>query len=156
MEQNHSLLIGRNGGSVGYGPKRTHLLFPLLLYRVRKWCVWVASSNVVSIELRYNLIEQRIWIWILFDPKRFPWNMKDPIGYIVAFILQSQLMVYQMFNVACILSIGFGAYLFIMTLTEDLKMRIAAVNECGKNQASELDALEKVTEFIHLHSDTKQ
>lgn len=82
--------------------------------------------------------------------------MKDPIGYKVAFILQSQLMVYQMFNVACILSIGFGAYLFIMTLTEDLKMRIAAINECGKNQASELDALEKVTEFIQLHSDTKQ
>lgn len=40
---------------MGYGPKRPHVLFPLLLHRVPKWCVWAASSNVVSIETAHTI-----------------------------------------------------------------------------------------------------
>lgn len=65
------------------------------------------------------------------------------------------MVVYHLFNVACILSIAFGAYLFFITLTEDLKVNIEAINVHTKNKPKLSDSIKIFSEFVQFHSDAK-
>lgn len=63
---------------------------------------------------------------------------------------------YMVYNVACILSIGFGAYTFITAMTEDIKINLHAINDNTKTEADRLSIIKEFSDFIEIHSNARQ
>lgn len=60
------------------------------------------------------------------------------------------------YNVACVLSIGFGAYTFIIALTEDMKINVNAINDNTNIKANRSEIVEQFSDFIETHSRATQ
>lgn len=88
--------------------------------------------------------------------KRFPFDTKNPIGYLIATILQLVAMSHQACYIACFLALALGAFLFSSTLMEDVTGEINAINDDLRTKKSECHILQKFSALIQLHSDAKQ
>lgn len=66
------------------------------------------------------------------------------------------MLMYILYAVACILAIGFGAYMFIIALTDDIKINTNAINENIKTKANQLKIVEQFSDFIETHSSAKE
>ena len=60
------------------------------------------------------------------------------------------------YQVALVLSIGFGAYTFIIALTEDIKISISTIQDDIKTQADRLVIFKQFSDFIEIHLNAKQ
>lgn len=63
---------------------------------------------------------------------------------------------YMVYSVACTLSIGFGAYMFIIALTDDIKHNLNAINDNIKGRADRLKIVEQFSDFIEIHWSAKK
>lgn len=88
--------------------------------------------------------------------QRFPFDSKTPIGYMVSFVLEYLMLMYVSYAVACILSIGFGAYSFIIAMTEDIKINVNITNDDIKIKKNRSKIVEQISDFIEIHSNAKQ
>lgn len=90
---------------------------------------------------------------------RFPFDTKNPIGYLVACSLQYIHLAYEAFFIVNTASLGLGSYFFAMTAIEDVKSILRSINaQCTENISTkgQLQALNQVHEFIRMHSTLKQ
>lgn len=84
--------------------------------------------------------------------QRFPFDLKNPIGYTLALILQYIMLMCMLYSVACLLSIGFGAYVLIITVTEDIKINMTTIH----TEETHLKIVGQFLDTIEIHSSAKQ
>lgn len=88
---------------------------------------------------------------------RFPFDTKNPIGYLVGVVLQYNLLMYAAFIVACSASLGISSHLLVMLAIKDIKSILRSINELSKTKSDEqLNISKEFTEFIQMHSTMKQ
>ena len=92
-----------------------------------------------------------------FHLLRFPFDTKNPIGYLIAVILEYIIFVYAYFIIACTLSLAMGAFWFAISGTEEFQRFSTIIN--AKAQAN-LNQIMKIktsfTEFFEAHGIVKQ
>lgn len=88
--------------------------------------------------------------------KRFPFDCKNPIGYLIATVLQLIAMLYQARYMACCLAVTFGTFLFTTVMMNDITGDIKAINDDIKSRKSECYISKKMCALMELHSDAKQ
>lgn len=88
--------------------------------------------------------------------RRFPFDRKNPIGYLAAVSLQFIMSTYGFALVANMSCFGIGCYFFALTLTDDLKNILKSINKISKIKKKRSEIAAKLTEFIKIHSMAKQ
>lgn len=91
--------------------------------------------------------------------KRFPFDTKNPIGYLAACSLQYAHLSYEFFFLANLVTLGVGSFFMALTVIEDLKGILRSINDqCTKKRSMKkrLEALNQLREFVQMHSIIKQ
>lgn len=85
-----------------------------------------------------------------------PFDWKNLPGYLVAFVIQSTIVWHNFCFTACLVTFGIGMFLFVITITKDIKFCLHQVNKKAKNKNHQLDANKKLSKFIESFSLAKQ
>lgn len=91
-----------------------------------------------------------------FDCSRFPFDWKNPIGYLIAVTLQYIMIMYMFFVISSMLSLGIGAFMFSVKAVDDVKMCMKSVNECAIVKGKQSKAFKRIAGYIQLHAYLKQ
>lgn len=90
--------------------------------------------------------------------KRFPFDWSNPIGYLIAIILEYIIWTYEYFIVACTLSLAIGGYWFAISATKEIQHTLHLINDAAQAndvcQSNELKLL--IAEFIYAHGVVKK
>lgn len=87
---------------------------------------------------------------------RFPFDWRNPIGYLVALTLQYTANVRFFKLVACLVATGLGAFSFELSMTTHVKTDLKLINESAKMKENRLSTLKRLSEFIEFHSRLKE
>lgn len=87
---------------------------------------------------------------------RFPFEWKNPSGSLIAFILIYILQMNLLFFMTCSFCIGVGVYMFITSLTKDLKYNLTIINKLFKAEQNPTELLEQLFNWIQFHSKVKR
>lgn len=88
---------------------------------------------------------------------RFPFESNNPIGFLIAFIIEYIILGYEYFVVACILALGTGAFLFAISTTKDFQRSTPVINTKTKRKGNQLNELNTFfSEFIYSLGAVKQ
>lgn len=132
------------------GNFRSHFSFSLCL----RFCCepisdWMKSTvSRLIIDYSYPLISKS-FRW------RFPFDTNSPFGYVIAIILQYIYASYSFIFGGCILSFAVGAFLFALTMVNDIKCCLESVDESVKTKDHQL-ILMRYVNFLQYFSDAKQ
>lgn len=90
--------------------------------------------------------------------KRFPFDPKNPIGYLIAVVLEYITLAYEYFVIACTLSLGIGAYWIATSATKDIQKHILhSINETARENGNQLSELKNLlSEYNEAHAAIKQ
>lgn len=158
MDRNHYIFGGKIDTRMRNSAKSPYVLLFILHHGFGKWCFWVATSNVVlkmDIQLKWNppneIYRFLFLIW------RLPFDTRSPIVYLIVVTYQFIVAVYTFLFMACVLSIGIGDYLFLLSATVDIKRNLRSINKCARAQKNQLNMVFKeLTDVIQLHSKSKE
>lgn len=119
-----------------------------------------ALVYTVYIEVFTNNITF-IYSFILFMPKylitiRFPFNWKNPAGYLVAVTALLAWAAMPLLYIGCLGFLGFGAFMFALTFVEDMKGELRLINEMAIDKRPQREIYEKFSAFIRIHANVKQ
>ena len=98
-------------------------------------------------------------LFYFFSIQRTPFDSKNPIGFIIAITFQYITIAYGLHVIACVLSLGIGAFMFAMASTEEIKFALNTFNKVVNDQITpdnRLFILQQFAVFIHAHSIVKQ
>lgn len=117
----------------------------------RYWCVsaWTFQSKCV-----FRIESIRFEFSFLFF-HRFPFDMKNPIGYLLAFILLYILHINLLYFATCAFVIGVGIYMLVISVTKDLKNIVITFRDCVKTEPNPLLLSKHLFDFIQFHSNVK-
>lgn len=92
---------------------------------------------------------------------RIPFESKNPFGFLIAVTLQYIIVGYELSVIACMLSLGIGAFMFAIASTEEINRSLNDFNKVmnGDGQGSSDNRsyfLEQFSTFIVAHSTVKQ
>lgn len=104
----------------------------------------------VELLITYQLIFKSI------ATQRFPFNWRNPFGYSIAVCVEYFVCTYILIFVSCIISLGIGPFLLVTTITEDIENNAHVINECGENENTASQTLEKLSAFIQSYLSAKQ
>lgn len=85
-----------------------------------------------------------------------PFNLKTPIGYILAFTLQYIGIKYLYMIGAAIVSFEIGCYLVEMEFIADIKNEVNSFNEIAKSEKNKSKTLTQLSVLIQFHTHVKQ
>lgn len=88
--------------------------------------------------------------------QRFPFDWKNPIGFLVATVFEYMTMTCEYTFVSCSFTFGFGNFFFIVSATQDLKNNLKSINELAVVQNNRRQTLKRISEFIRFHSSLKR
>lgn len=102
--------------------------------------------------------------WILenvvkfhFHFKRFPFDFYNPIGYLIAFILEYIFLGYEYFVIACTLAVGIGESWFIISATKEIQRNLRSINKkIQTNKIPSTKLMSMFSKFIDIHGNVKQ
>lgn len=87
---------------------------------------------------------------------RFPFDWKNPVGYIAAIAALILLAEHMVLYIGCFLVLSLGSIIFEITLVKDLKHQLHSINKMAKHRKSRKDIYKTLSEFIEIHTRTKQ
>lgn len=158
MEWNHIFCCCKSGTFMRYFIK-TCWFFLLLFYNWSgSWGFWIASPNVVCLLLSFYahyMMKYEI-CFFLFEKCRLPFDWKNPIGYLIAVTLQYIIAIYAAIFMSCIVTLGFGAFLFAVAVNKISKQSLYTICKKAKHKTSQTHLLKRLHEFIHFYSSVKQ
>lgn len=93
---------------------------------------------------------------ILKNFHRFPFDWKNPAGYLLAFILVYILHLTTTHFTMFPISIGIAGFRFINALTKDVKNDVIAFRDRLKSEPNPMILAKQFFNFIQFHSDTKR
>lgn len=85
-----------------------------------------------------------------------PFDWKNPIGYLIAVILQLIVTLYSMCYMGSFLSLAFGTFLFTISIAKDLKSILISINKRVNKKPKNSQLLKLLIKFHQLHTDLKQ
>lgn len=88
--------------------------------------------------------------------QRFPFEINNPVGYIIAFTLQYIVFACMFINIACFASTGIGSWKFAIAYTEDIRNILNEIDGIAKKVKNQTKIEEKLSEFIVQYSLGKQ
>lgn len=92
----------------------------------------------------------------IFIILRFPFEWRDPIGYLIALLIEYIDAYYISRIGACNLVFIFGSCWFISVLTKDVELELSATNEHFKLSRNEIRLNQEIYQFIGLYETGKQ
>lgn len=150
-----------NGGtSICFIAKIFDKPFRLFHNRLWKWNHGVAKSNVVIHEFFYSSFSLYLswpshYIWN-FSATRFPFDIKNLFGYLIAFTLQGCMIAFSLFFVSSLISLLIGSYFMLTSLTKDLQKELNWIDDSLENEENCVQIVTQLSEFVQFHSESKQ
>lgn len=116
----------------------------------------IATSHVVSL-LFYPLLTklQRNFTFDL-NIFRFPFDVKNLFGYLIACVLEYTMVSYVFYFIACIISLSIESFVILMGLINDLNDNLKTINEIVKTNGTHFQIMCQLYEFVQFHSQAKQ
>ena len=91
-----------------------------------------------------------------FQNCRFPFDWKNPIGYLIACTLQFILLIYLFHAAAFCVSIEIASYLLLISLTKDIKNTVYDMNSSQSDTKLRSTFLKQICEFVQFHANAKR
>lgn len=88
--------------------------------------------------------------------QRLPFDWQNPFGYLIANIIYYILILYELMIGACVISFGFGSYLVGIAMSKSIKSSLYSIDQSIRVKSEKNLLFDQLTEFIQLHSITKQ
>lgn len=85
--------------------------------------------------------------------ERFPFDSNNLIGYLIAVLMEYIIYWYIFFIGACTLSLGIGAYLVAISVTQEIKRNLHDINvktKANEYQSAKLKIL--LSQLIYTHA----
>lgn len=89
---------------------------------------------------------------LLYHFFRFPFDINNPVGYLIAFTLQYIVFACMFINIACFASTGIGSYMFAIGITKDVRSVLNPINDIGKTRQNQAEIEKQLSEFVVQHS----
>lgn len=88
---------------------------------------------------------------------RLPFNWKSfPIGYLAAVIIEMAIGIVQFSVIAFLMSFAFGAVIFFMAVSTDIRQELNALNMAWKENHDREELATSVRVIIKIHAAAKQ
>ena len=81
---------------------------------------------------------------------RFPFDWKNPIGYLIAVGLQLIMVFIALHYVACFLTLAIGSVMFSLSIAEDIKDSLIFIDESAKSKQSLPHMMKQLIELIRF------
>lgn len=91
-------------------------------------------------------------ILLLNNNCRFPFDWKNPKGFLVAFAVEYILELNMLFFSICALCFGIGFYILIAAFTNDLKNDLTSFMAYSKSKRNRIRILKQLISFIQFQS----
>lgn len=91
-----------------------------------------------------------------FAIHRFPFNWKNPVGFLVAISIQYTITAYGLTFCACVFGLAVGCFLYVIALNKIIKASLFNFSQNTRAKIDQIILLEQLIEFIELHSGAKQ
>lgn len=119
-----------------------------------QWLFFV--PKIIASILMYLITEFKNDGLELPFPCWFPFNWKNPFGYLVACALQYILIRYLFIFVVFCVYFEIGFYFLLVSIADDIKRCIKSLNQNAKSKRKRLKLSKEFGDFIQFHSHTKQ
>lgn len=103
-------------------------------------------------DQHYIYIGSIIECWFLYYIHRFPFDWKNPTGYLIAFIMEYILILNLLFFIICALCHGIGIYILIQSLTDDVKTDLKTFIALSKSKRNHVKLLKQLTAFVQFQT----
>lgn len=107
-------------------------------------------------EISYKLFERMQCNFFLSFNWRFPFNWKNPTGYLLAFILMYILYMHFFYFLTSCFLFGCGVYILITALTKDIKNKLKAFSDIVGSKRKKKMNPKRIVGFIEFHSSVKR
>lgn len=87
---------------------------------------------------------------------RLPFDMENPVGYVFGVAMQCALFLNSTLISICSTSFVIAAYMFLSSLTNDIKDILQSINKSRKLKRNRLKSLSMISELIEFHSSVVQ
>ena len=133
-------------------------LFYLLYHWFGSKSFRIASSDVVRIHFLFihffilNFIDFNLF----FKIRRFPFDWKNPLGFLLATSLEFVMLFFSSRYLACFLILGFGMFMYGLSFAKDMIAELHSINKWAKAKKSETNILKRLIEIVIMHTDMKR
>ena len=93
---------------------------------------------------------------ILYIAKRFPFDWKSPVRFLIAIGIHYVMLLYAIMIGACVLALAIGSYLYIIALNKCMKESLNVINQTTHDKINRIGIGKRLSEFIELHSNVKE
>lgn len=149
VDRNISYSFGENVDTDWSPSNGSIFILRILDWRFGKWFISFASSDKVSSSPNIKIlrISFTYHFWL-----RFPFDWRNPIGYIVVLIVEWLLMVCIVHCFACAFGLLLGIYQIMMSIGDDIKMRLYNLNEKYQIDGNCTEMEDCLISIVHLHT----
>lgn len=84
--------------------------------------------------------------------ERFPFEWKNPRGYVIAVIIDTVIGMHLFTLIASIASLGIGSYLLAIVATSEIRKGLDLINKNLKTESERPRAMQRISQFVHWHS----
>lgn len=130
--------------------------FQVFYHGFGKWCFWVTSWNVVGLLKVFKCMVNSEQFPNISSQKRFPFNWKNPCGYMMAVVVQSLWVSVVFTIIGCILLLSFGCFVFSLTAAKTLKSDLHSIDKMARKKNSRCGMYKKLCKFLEIHANLKQ
>lgn len=92
----------------------------------------------------------------LIPNQRFPFDWKNPIGYLVAVSFQYLTIRNLYMFAANLISLGIGLHLFTLSVTSDIKIQLNSISQIAKPKRNRKQIIKYLLDFVRNNSFEKQ
>lgn len=102
---------------------------------------------------QFNLrIEKRFILTNVYLIWRFPFDWRNPYGYLAAVLIQCVATLYLFLFATCTLPIAFGVYMLSRTIAKDLMICINSINDRAQMKGNEVAIIKQFFKILEMHS----
>lgn len=88
--------------------------------------------------------------------QRFPFDWKNPHGYLVAFAAEVILITCAAIAAVLATNFGLGITLILIALAKDVEADVWSIDKSAKNHPNQFQIVEQFKELLRFYSDAKQ
>lgn len=133
----------------------------ILHHRFGECSIWFAGSIVVNfliwlVEMFAKLSKYPAFFLLL---KRFPFDFKNPIGYLIVVMVEYAILGYEYFIISCTLALGIGLYSLVISIAKEIQSILQSISEktqAKANPSTQSQLTNLFIEYINAHADIKQ
>lgn len=120
-------------------------------------CIRIAIANVVWFTLFFHssFLLNRNDYFLSLKFQRLPFEWTNPIGYLLAILIQFIMLFFLNVYLACFLMLAFGYFLFALSIAKDMINELHSINKRTKMKKPKAQILKQLNDLISMHADVK-